>query len=346
MSRLKLLDQAGITTIFDLFHTVDNSHNLLITGETGTGKTTMTNLFAFSAAMQEQFVRVAVIGAEYRETAAHFDGTCLECSPDEPFSLNPFSSVVNWASDRLSANAIFANIARQTLGSGNELLPAVLELLQLAVGEAWSKYTCQADITRVYTALDMFLDTPPKVQRAAEAALKPFLPGELYGGWLSGPALSLTDRPFTVFDLKNLQASNPLFKAVVPALLHAFSTDAALSTEDHPRIFIINDMWQLNIPTGSMTSLLRHGEDRKAAIITVVDSYDDLRHMTVGKVIMANSLHRVFFPSPAMSFNYELLVEAGIPEEALDQVDSPEGRHHHWFYLTSLKKVFSVELPK
>ena len=79
----------------------------------------------------------------------------------------------------------------------------------------------------VHKALDAFDGVPLPVQRAAEAALQPYLPGELYEGWLDGPALSFTDQPCIAFDLERLMIVPPLFKALVPALLHAFAVDSA-----------------------------------------------------------------------------------------------------------------------
>jgi type IV secretory pathway VirB4 component len=101
MSRIKLLDQSGKPATLDLMQTDDGSHNLLITGAPGSGKTTLTTMMATSAAVQGHYVRIVTAGNRYRETTEAHYGVCQECSVFRPFSLNPFSSVVDWNQDRL-----------------------------------------------------------------------------------------------------------------------------------------------------------------------------------------------------------------------------------------------------
>jgi hypothetical protein len=343
MSRIKLLDQSGKPATFDLMQTADGGHNLLITGAPGSGKTTLTTMLVTSAAVRGHYVRIVTTGNRYRETTEAHHGVCQECSVFRPFSLNPFSSVVDWNQDRLGVNAVYAAIIRQAAGSGNDLLPAILELSQKAVSKAWVTHFHQADITHVYTALSSFDGVPLKVQYAAEAALQPFLPGEVYENWFDGPALDLKEWPFVTFNLENLMIVAPLYRALVPALLHLFGTDAARGSVSPTRLILIESLWQLHVPTATMTALLRHGTGANAAIVITLDSFDDLRHMTIGKIVTANCHHRVFFSSPAMSFNYNAFIEGGIPETVLDLLDSPEGRRRHLFYLTTLNGTYALD---
>ena len=136
-----------------------------------------------------------------------------------------------------------------------------------------------------------------------------------------------------------------LFKALVPALLHAFAVDSAGGAATSPRLIIIDNLWKLNIPTDTLTRLFREGVKENTAVVTITDSFVDLRHMTTGTIVTANSPHRAFFACPVMSFNLTELTDAGVPESAIDKIDSPDGRSRHCFYLTSLDDVFSLDLP-
>jgi type IV secretory pathway VirB4 component len=326
-------------------HTANGSHNMLITGEPGSGKRTLSSMLATVAVQQGQKVRILTVDGRLRAATAALNGIYHDCSLFSPFSLNPFSQVVEWQNDRLSANAIFASMVRLAMGAANALLKPALALTERAVSKAWVEHSHAAGVTTVYKALDAFDGVPLPVQRAAEAALQPYLPGELYEKWLDGPALPLTDQPCIAFDLERLMIVPHLFKALVPALLHTFAVDSAGGAAAAPRLIIIDNLWKLNIPTDSLTRLFREGVKENTAVVTMTDSFVDLRHMTAGKIVTANSPHQAFFASSAMSFNFTELINAGVPESAIDQVDSPDGRSRYCFYLTSLDDVFSLDLP-
>lgn len=345
MSRISLRDQSGGHVVFDLMHTADGSHNLLITGEPGSGKTTMATLLASAAVQQGHQVRLLTVGDRFQAATATLNGVYHDCSLFRPFSLNPFSRAGDWPNDRLSGNAIFSSLIRLAVGAESNLLEPALNLAERAVSKAWAEHTHSTDVTTIYKALDAFDGVSLPIQRAAEAALQPFLPGEIYEGWLTGASASFMDAPWVTFDLERLIIAPQLFKALIPALLHAFAVDSAGGAATAPRLIILDDLWKLNIPTASLTRLFREGIKENTAVITITDSFVDLRHMTAGKIVTANSPHRAFFASPAMSFNYPVLSTAGIPESALDLVDSPEGRLHHLFYLTTLDKTLSLDLP-
>lgn len=343
MSPLRVRTPLGEEATFDLFSSKNINNNLLITGESGIGKTTLAAALATSIASQGHAVRIAVIDNDYHEFTRCHDVHYQLFSVFRPISLNPFSSVVSWDDDRLGVNAVFANIVRQNIGSTNAQLHQILDYVQESVGNAWSTHLNEADIVTVFKSLETCKGIPSRIQSIAESALTPFLPGEVYDGWLTGPAIKVADKPHVLFDLENLRICEPLFKAVVPALLHTFCTDAAHNSETQPRLLILDDLWNLNIPTATMNRLLRCGEQQAVSVVSVVNSYDDLRHMTSGKIVIAHCANRLFYPSPAMSLNFELLVEAGIPESAIDEIDSPEGRNQHLFYLTNLKGVFYLD---
>lgn len=345
MPRIRLRDQSGGPVAFDLMHTADGSHNLLITGEPGSGKRSLATLLASAAVQQGHMVRLLTVGDRFQAATATMNGVYHDCSLFRPFSLNPFSRAGDWPNDRLSGNAIFSALIRLAMGAESNLLEAALDLTERAVSKAWAEHTHSADVSTVYKELDAFDGVSLTIQRAAEAALQPFLPGEIYEGWLTGASASLMNTPWVTFDLERLMIAPQLFKALVPALLHAFAVDSSGGAATAPRLIIIDDLWKLNIPTASLTRLFREGIKENIAVVTITDSFVDLRHMTAGKIVTANSPHRAFFASPAMNFNYPAFSAAGIPESALDLVDSSEGRLRHLFYLTTLDETFDLDLP-
>jgi hypothetical protein len=234
------------------------------------------------------------------------------------------------------------------------LITPVLDLLERAVAKAWAEHMFQADISRVYKNLDAFDGVRRPVKEAAEDALRPFLPTELYAGWLDGspspdqvePWPTFVDYGCTVFNLENLTFIHQLYKVIVPALLHSLTVEhnRYVNGKAVPRLLVLDNLWRLNVPTATLTRIFREGLKPNTAVLSISDSFIDLRHMTAGNVILANCPHRAYFTSPAMNFNDTEFINAGIPEEALAQVNSHEGQDRHYFYVSLMDRVVMLDL--
>jgi conjugal transfer ATP-binding protein TraC len=315
---LLFIGRKGQPCCLDIFDRRANNHNVFVAASSGSGKSFLVNYLAYNYFASNALVRIVDIGGSYKKMTRLFNARFLDFSEHSGVCMNPFTSVVEPASDL----PVIASIVLQMVYSSTDIIPedtaeTAMSLIKSAVKWAWRTEGPEASIDTVYEYLNTFPDHAEELESCNEADiagfrslarnlsfnLTEFTSGHLYGKWFNGTSdFNIADDEFVVLELEHLKPQKELFKVITLQVINAVTQDLYVSDRSRPRFIIFDEAWQFMKEGSSLKGVIEEGYRRArkygGSFTVITQSILDLKQFgSVGDVIRSNSAFKFYLES-------------------------------------------------
>jgi len=339
----------------DVFDSRSNNMNALIAAESGSGKSFLTNNFAFNYFASGSIIRIIDVGGSYKKLCKILNGVFIEFSKQSDIVINPFSNVIDINED---ISAITAIIAQMAFSSTNTT-PNETErtLIGNAVNYAYENYGPEADINRVYeylTSFPKYADETLDINCDGDKSciselrlmasklgfnLRDFTSQGKHGKWFNGPStLDISKDEFVILELEELKKQQELFKVITLQVLNYVTQDLYLSDRSRRRMVIFDEAWQFFKEGEMLKNIIEEGYRRArkygGSFTTITQSLLDLDQFgSVGEVIRDNSAYKFFLQSQSFEKAKEkkIIDYDAFTMRLLKSVKSPRPRYSEVF---------------
>lgn len=348
---IPLVGRKGQVIGCDLFDERTNSHNFIVSGVEGSGKSFFLNFLCSNYYAEGAKVRIIDTGYSYKKLSKLANGRFLDLS-SERICINPFYFRARDEEDAESSlNAVVNVIAEMAYQPSGPLInEKELILIKHAVDWVLQQDRRQEGITAVYE----YLKSYPKLTKIDEelpldmvdnarwmaSHLKDLTHTGCYGGFFNGPTnFDISNDDLVVIELDKLRDQTVLFKVVVPQILNSVTQDFYLPDRSSKCIVLFEEfLGQLMINGG--TDLMRLGlminEGYKRArkyqgsFGIVLQSLLDLKTFgPVGDVIKTSADFKFLF----QSHSYQDVAKEGIiqyQDKILELIESLHSNRPHY----------------
>jgi conjugal transfer ATP-binding protein TraC len=315
---LLFIGRKGQPCCLDIFDRRANNHNVFVAASSGSGKSFLVNYLAYNYFAANALVRIVDIGGSYKKMTRLFNARFLDFSEHASICMNPFTSVMEPASDL----PVIASIVLQMVYSSTDIIPedtaeTAMSLIKSAVNWAWRTEGPEASIDTIYEYLNTFPAHAEEFESYGEADiagfrllarnlsfnLTEFTSGHLYGRWFNGRSdFNISEDEFVVLELEHLKPQKELFKVITLQVINAVTQDLYLSDRTRPRFIIFDEAWQFMREGGSLKGVIEEGYRRArkygGSFTVITQSILDLKQFgSVGDVIRSNSAFKFYLES-------------------------------------------------
>jgi len=315
---LLFIGRKGQPCCLDIFDRRANNHNVFVAASSGSGKSFLVNYLAYNYFASNALVRIVDIGGSYKKMTRLFGARFLDFSEHSRVCMNPFTSVMEPASDL----PVIASIVLQMVYSSTDIIPedtaeTAMSLIKSAVKWAWKTEGPGASIDTVYEYLSAFPEYAEEFESCGEADiagfrslarnlsfnLTEFTSGHLYGKWFNGTSdFNIADDEFVVLELEHLKPQKELFKVITLQVINAVTQDLYVSDRSRPRFIIFDEAWQFMKEGSSLKGVIEEGYRRArkygGSFTVITQSILDLKQFgSVGDVIRSNSAFKFYLES-------------------------------------------------
>jgi conjugal transfer ATP-binding protein TraC len=315
---LLFIGRKGQPCSLDVFDRRANNHNVFVAASSGSGKSFLVNYLVYNYFASNALVRIVDIGGSYKKMTRLFDARFLDFSEHSGVCMNPFTSVVEPASDL----PVIASIVLQMVYSSTDIIPedtaeTAMSLIKSAVKWAWKAEGPEASIDTVYEYLNTFPEHAEEFESCVETDiagfrslarnlsfnLTEFTSDHLYGRWFNGTSdFNIADDEFVVLELEHLKPQKELFKVITLQVINAVTQDLYISDRSRPRFIIFDEAWQFMKEGSSLKGVIEEGYRRArkygGSFTVVTQSILDLKQFgSVGDVIRSNSAFKFYLES-------------------------------------------------
>jgi conjugal transfer ATP-binding protein TraC len=307
-----LISRRGQLIGFDLFNA--DSYNGYIVASTGAGKSVFINLLVLFYLSKGNNVWIFDIGRSYEKLAKATDGQWIEFNPDNPVSLNPFSSLNSQEEfdeylEYLTSFIYFigAPISRTLSDEQEKLIKSHLGPMLQSLYKMHGNQMSIDEISR-----DFIRSRDPRLSDFGQQ-LHPFTSEGMYGKFFSGPSNINFDNKLVVMELDALENIAELRDAVIMMMVfHISKIIYKNKTEKRALVFI--DEAHKFIGTSAKIDIFieqayrrfrKHGASMIIATQGLNDifSVKDAEPSKAGRVILENSAWKFFLKQTPESIN-------------------------------------------
>ncbi|MBU1171342.1 MAG: TraC family protein [Proteobacteria bacterium] len=346
----------GQIVAFDLFSKTSNNYNGLISAESGSGKSFVTNKIAYEMFASGAKIRLIDIGGSYRKLCSILNGKFINFSKRSRICLNPFSNITDIDEDIASIAAVIS----QMIFSKSQKAPEQSEytIIKAAIRSVYEIYGTKGDIDKVCETLrspkkhmamfyemeesceeDNCLVDLKKLSTEMAFNLRTFTREGEYGKWFNGPAtLNIATDEFVVLELDELKVQPELFNVVTLQLINEITTAAYLSDKSQKQVIIFDEAWQFFGESSLLAQVIEEGyrKARKSGVsfFCITQSVMDTQQFgKVGAVIRANSANKLMLQSSDIqqASAQKIIDYPPFVIELLKSVKSPKPRYSEIF---------------
>jgi hypothetical protein len=262
--------------------------NVLLVGNSGSGKTMATNMKLIMAARENVQVSIIERGDSYYHPVAFMRGKMITMSLDSEQTINPFDlepGETEPSNDHLS---FLKNLTRFMIGDSGEGDTDLLDnLIMTAIGKTYARAQMRGDnpiplFSDLYDELQNYYDEDknPRVNeqaRIAAAKLRAWVNNGMYAQLFDRPTTIDMSTPWLYFNIEQLQDDAKL--EVAMSLLIAYTTTKRASGRTNRRaITVLDECWAL-LKSPSLgpvvVQLFRTARKRNACVWGISQAMED-----------------------------------------------------------------------
>ncbi len=312
------------------------NYNLCIAAQSGSGKSFLVNEIIVSYLAMQSDIYVIDVGRSYKNICELLGGSFMSFGMDAQISLNPFSSVRDYAEEADMLVSILTSMCAPT----EKLSDFQNAELKRITGELFLKYSNKLTIDIV--ADTMIQNTDSRV-RDMGIQLYPFRSNGEYGKFFMGTNELSFNNSFTVLELEELKGRKHLQQVVLLELIYQIQQNMYLGQRNRKKLVIIDEAWDL-LREGNVANFIETGYRRfrkyGGAAITVTQSVNDLYNSEIGRAIVENSANMYLLGQKADAINL-LAEQKRLPltdgeYQYLKTVHTVAGKYSEIFLITSM----------
>lgn len=298
----------------DIFHKLANSHNAVVNGETGAGKSV---IMAYLMDMYHScgaYIRVVEIGRSYKRILKILGGRHIEFNRESNISLNPYTHLnpEDFEDDISSV----ASVICQMIMSSTAKLPidtlqaeTVMTLIKNAIKWTWQREGPDSEPNTTHLYLKEYphfvsdMDWMSERSRADTIDLahklafnmEDFVGNGPYARWFNGKGnLDMANDELVCLELEDIRRQADLYNVVTLQVMNEMSMDLYLSDRTLQRILVFEEVAEYLRDNAMVESvvdaLYRRARKYRGSAVTVMQSLTFLRHFgRVGDIIWNNS---------------------------------------------------------
>lgn len=366
-ANLLLFSRRGQMAMFDLFIS-NNNFNGYVIAESGSGKSVFLIMIAFVAFTRGDRVFILDYGGSYKTLCETLGGQYIEPNRNEPFSLNPFSTIES--EEQLKNHLEFLGTFIYSLGASKNkeeyereekfFKSHILEVVK----ECYETTGSALEISEIRFALEARGRRDSGSQRILDFCqqLSMFCRGGIYEDFFMGPCSVDFSNPFIVAEVQKIEGENDLRDAIIMMLTYHQDnaifkkkdvSQKSLSIFDEAHKYIGKDPRMDDF----IEQLYRRGRKEENSTLVATQGFEDIYDAQkglsrAGKAIVNSSSWKFFLKQSETSIN--LLLKAGVfnmngnDEELMRTTRTILGEYSEIFIITpeEYKYVYRLALDK
>lgn len=271
-----LMSRRGHLAVMDLLQTSIN-YNFTIVAASGSGKSFFCNEIASDFLSKGGMVRIIDVGRSYFRFAALVGGQNQIFNPQQPISMNPFSSVTS--EEKLSEMMpLLKSLIRQMAyphQPEKETPPWQFQSIEAAVTQVWQMHRENTELSHVYEWLLQYED-----ERAKDLAFQiaPFAIGR-YRAWFTGPNQLNFKSDMVVVELEELKQDPELQNIVLALTIAHITQEMYLGDRKKPKCLAVDEAWDLlggeGKASGFIETAFRRARKYNAIAGIITQAYSD-----------------------------------------------------------------------
>lgn len=361
-----LSSRRGQLVGFDMFIS-NNNYNGYLIAESGSGKSVFLNILAFLAYTRGDRVFIQDFGGSFKKLCSIVGGQYIEPDRKTPFSLNPFSEIINEAhlTDELDFLSTFvyslgANKNREQYEKDEKLLKSYIQDI---IKACYERNGASMEVTDIKD--NLFATYGKKEAKIGDFCqqISMYCHGGIYEKFLAGKCAVDFSNHFLVAEIQQIEKDEDIRDPIIMLLTYHQSNAIYKTGNTEQRILNIYDEAHKYVGKDPrmddfIEQNYRRGRKQNASSIIATQGFEDIydsgtRTLSrAGKAIINSSSWKFFLKQSETSIN--LLLKAGvfsmnpIDEELLRTTKTILGEYSEIFIITpeEYKYVYRLILDK